>query len=207
MEVFAAACSGYASVNERLVIENRIVYWQPDVVIQLTGHNDAHWAILGRDPMHFRGYQDDYFFTLANSLLALNYDRSWPAIPAAGGKAFAIEETVARLLDNLALANFALRNSGARHFVVLQPTLSTTKKRLTPREDHWRTKESPQELAAYLHAFDRALVSQPDRPYRYRNLDDVFEAVEEDVFLDSCHFGDRGNDLIARELAELVAGR
>ena len=65
--VYTLANPAWASTHERILIENRLSEWQPDLVISLSGLNDVHWGQMGRDVMWFRTYHEHLFWSLNDS--------------------------------------------------------------------------------------------------------------------------------------------
>jgi lysophospholipase L1-like esterase len=209
-EVVTAANCAWSSTHERIVVENRLVELEPDLVIALSGHNDAFWASRGRNVLRTRIFQDDYFFALVNAALASNGGEPFPtADPGA-------EETVdpalagARLARNAGLAHHALASVGAQYLFALQPVLKLTRKALTPREGAIAALEGAHQwyarMPGYYDEFRRVL-STLERPGLH--VADATGAFDEagadvDLFVDSCHFGDRGYDALARWLLERV---
>jgi len=95
----------------------------------------------------------------------------------------------------------------------LQPNIATTGKSLSPREELVR--ESNQHGPRYNRYFQqsytviRAALARASRPLEVIDLSGVFDAspADEEIFLDSYHFGDRGNERIARALADALGPR
>src|SRR5439155_25838703 len=77
-EVITADCYGWASTNERILIENRLVELEPDVVVMLSGHNDIFWSLRGCNTQYFRGVQDSYYTFLVSALLIRNFSEELP---------------------------------------------------------------------------------------------------------------------------------
>ena len=201
-EVITAATSAWTTTHERILIENRLVELEPDLIISFSGHNDAHWGSSDFNIMWFRAYQDDYFFLLANSLLACNFGDEFPADPPGTGEPISIAQSVDRLIRNVTLAHHALQRHGTEYCFALQPIMALTNKPLTERERRMSEYVDQRGLIGRYRHYDKAL-SKLQRPrFHYWNLTGVFDSrpATEDVFIDGCHFGDRGYDLIAREL-------
>jgi lysophospholipase L1-like esterase len=203
VEVITAAASGWTSTNERIVIENRIAELQPDLVIALSGHNDAFFSSFDKNILWSRGYQDDHYFFLLNSLMACNFDDPFPDVEPGREGAVTPAKVAQRIRHNVTLAHAALRPTGARYVFALQPIIGTSKKARTPREERMAQRADQSALLPRMDAI-RSELSKLDLPgYHFIDLTDIFDAVGSDaeIFLDGCHFGDRGNDMIARALA------
>jgi lysophospholipase L1-like esterase len=204
VEVITAAASGWTSTNERIMIENRIAELEPDLVIALSGHNDAFFSSFDKNILWSRGYQDDHYFFLINTLLDCNFGEPFPDADPGKGDSVSPELMAKRLAHNLTLAHTALKPSGAKYVFALQPIIGASQKPLTAREQKMAERAAQ---AALLPRYDaiRQKLSKLDLPnYQFLDLTGCFDQLdgETDVFLDGCHFGDRGNDLIARAIAQ-----
>jgi lysophospholipase L1-like esterase len=205
-EVVTAAACAWGSTQERILIENRLIELDPDIVISFSGHNDAFWAISGRNILWFRVFQDDYFFTLVNAALAFNTAEEFPRHHPGGGSAVSAGEATQRLVRNVAFAHHALATVGADYVFALQPVLEVSKKIRTPREQRVAAAvgHTPWfvQMDSFYRDFRKALQAL-ERPRLYfADVSTVFDACDDQVelFIDTAHFGDRGNDLIARRL-------
>ena len=202
--VFTLANPAWTSTHERILIENRLSEWQPDLVISFSGLNDVHWGQMGRDVMWFRTYHDHLFWSLNDSALRLLGRGGLVDVQKTGDRPVDPPLVAARLAKNVQLATVALRMRDSPYLFVLQPSLYTTGKELSPRE----SARLNQQLQAYFrHASQElraTLGSLREEGLSFLDLTTVFDEVKEDVFLDHVHPGDRGNELIARRLAETV---
>ncbi|HSR66688.1 MAG TPA: hypothetical protein VLU25_02010 [Acidobacteriota bacterium] len=204
--VYTFASPSWSSTHERIAIENRLSEWSPDLIVSLSGNNDVYWALSGRNILWSRTHQEQYFWLMLRALHRA-YD-SWHLSDVEERQEGPVSPSlvVERLEKNVRLAEMAARMGRGRYLFVLQPTVYWTKKPLTPREAHWRKED----LAAYYEEVGPALEDLLQRLKREGLLTasaaDAFDSrpETEEVFLDSVHFGDRGNRLIAQRLAPEV---
>ena len=202
--VFTLANPAWASTHERILIENRLSEWQPDLVISFSGLNDVHWGQMGRDVMWFRTYHDHLFWSLNDSALRLLGRGGLVDVQETGVRPVEPPLVAARLAKNVQLATVALSMRDSPYLFVLQPSLYTTGKELSPRESARLNRQSQ---AYFQHASQEIrdrVGSLREKGLLFLDLTPVFDEVEQDVFLDNVHPGDRGNELIARRLAETV---
>ncbi len=208
VEVFTAANPGWASTHERIWIVNRLAGWEPDLVISLSGTNDVHWAVSGRNVLWFWNYYEKN----RNRFLERLHRMLGEPSPVAETPRVAVSpETVAeRLARNIRLAAAGLEGTGARYLFVLQPTWAVTKKALSPREVALGATPPPGYDAGFDDFFRAAYATivprldALDAPgLRIASATGIFDSlpVETEIFLDRYHFGDRGNRLIAAFLA------
>lgn len=211
-EVVTAAGCGWASSQERVLVENRLAEMAPDLVVALSGHNDAFWNLhWQKNTEWFRGIQDHYYFTLANALLSSNFREEFPARLSGADEAPSAEATRDRLRRNVELSTLALRSAGAEYCFALQPIQSTTRKTRTRREDEMANHpgggpkdQDQKQFTAYYTEFRNALGSLKTPGYSFFDLTGIFDrdGADEDLFIDRCHFGDRGYDRIARAIRD-----
>lgn len=203
-EVVTAAACAWTTTHERILIENRLVELEPDLVVSLSGHNDAYWGAEDRNVEWFRAFQDEYYYTLAHSLLACNFDEHLPAEDPSTGTRVGVAEGVERLRRNVFLAATALDAVGSDYVFALQPVLAMTKKQLTDREAKIASAHDQAGLVLRMDEFRKALRQTEFRRFHFADLTSALDSTEGDYFLDGCHFGDKGNDLIARALAQVL---
>jgi lysophospholipase L1-like esterase len=212
VEVVNAASPGWTSTQERIWITNRLSGLDPDLVVSFSGVNDVHWAARGRNVLFFRAYDDQFYWSLLQ-MLYTRLGRSFPDVVPVLGGALPPRLVAARLLENLQFTARALAPQGVPFVFVLQPNIATTGKSLSPREQ--LLKESNQHGPRYNRYFQqsyaviRAALARASRPLEVIDLSGVFDAspADEEIFLDSYHFGDRGNERIARALADALGPR
>ena len=203
-EVLTLANPSWTSTHERIVIENRLSELNPDMVIALSGSNDVHWAGAGRDIMWFRTYADQHFWELLNRARQLGGTTAMPEIIA--GPASVSPVRVAELLEkNVRLSALALGLTGARYVFVLQPALALTTKPLSVREEALRASLPPTARQNFITCYEQMnlrLASIRYDHFTYLDQSDVFAgmSLEDEIFLDSYHFGDRGNEILARAI-------
>jgi lysophospholipase L1-like esterase len=204
-EVITAAASGWASTHERILVENRLVELEPDLVVAVSGHNDAHWGCMQRNVLWFRSYQDEYYFRLANSLLSCNFNREFPGSDP-GVQPVSLEQSVQRLARNVRLTQAALATVGADYCFALQPILACSHKGRTEREKKMMKRVAEGSFQNHYSAYRQALADLRLPGYRFVDLTALFDAIDQhtDIFIDGCHFGDRGHDAIALALRDAL---
>ncbi len=207
-EVFTLACPAWASTHERIIIENRLSELEPDMIICFSGNNDVHWGQMGRNILWFRTFAEKRFFDVIRKVCSYT---DQPHMPEGteiedGGVAPAI--VAQRLVKNVRLGFCALSGQKTWYVFALQPTLPITGKSLTKREKHIlhlakKHFEGFEEYFKECYArIDVGLRSLQEEKYRYINLSGVFDGIgdQEEIFVDSYHFGDKGNEIIAQQL-------
>ena len=196
-EIFTMANPAWSSTHERIVIENRLSELQADLVISFSGNNDVHWGLYAKDIFWFRSYPDENIVNTLNTAYKLGGGESIPKVVEITSGLVAPKIVASRLLKNVKLSSFVLAESQAKYVFVLQPTLAVTAKALTEREkamvvhaDYFRQSYAQ---------IDQQLTSYRADNFEYINLAGAFDTIsnKENVFVDSYHFGDKGNEIIA----------
>jgi hypothetical protein len=212
-EVITAAAGAWSSTHERILIENRLVDLEPDIVISFSGHNDAFWSVLGRNLLWFRTFQDDYFLVLLNAVLAANRAEEFPNRDPGAGVPISPAQAAERLARNVACGHYVLATVGADYIFALQPVLELSQKVRTPREQRivdavgsyaWFI-----QMQDYYHEFRKSLRVLEQPSLGFVDTTTTFDACDGniDIFIDTAHFGDRGNDLIAQTLLGPILSR
>ena len=218
-EIVNAANPAWTSTHERILIENRLSELEPDLVVSFSGNNEAHFGYIGLHVLWFRTYSEQYFTLLLSDLLAIVGDGPFSAEGTWNPKTdepVPPDEVLRRLEKNLRLASAAMEPTGAPYVYVLQPTLAATGKELSERElahledERLVNRAAPMGSAEYFrgcYALFRERLPQLELPgFHFVDASDAFDArtSDEEIFLDSYHFGDRGNRLLAERLFELI---
>ena len=212
-EVFTMANSAWASTQERIVIENLLSELQPDLVIELAGNNDVYWGSFGRNVLWFRTYNDDLYLTLLKSAFGFAGQPSFPENTRIETQPIAPALVAERMLKNVRISAFVLAGQKADLVFVLQPTLALTNKTLTPRE--LSVSKEPARLAVrdyFRESYPliaKALSALEGEHYQFVDLTGVFDGAgaNEEIFLDTVHFGDRGNERIAEGIFQSIQKR
>lgn len=210
-EVFTLANPSWASTHERILVENRLCEMEPDMVISLSGSNDVHWAGGGRDINWFRTYADQHFWELLNQARRLAGYGPMPEVTASPVPV-PPRKVGERLERNVRLSVTALGLVGAQYVFVLQPGLAVTSKPLSSRERDLRAAlpaGAQENFDCCYSEIRRRLNDISYSNFLYLDLSDVFSRLtaSDEIFLDSYHFGDRGNEILARAIADRIEER
>jgi len=206
-ELFCAAAPAWCSAHERIAIENMVSELSPDLVVSLSGNNEAHWGWNFKNPMWFRSYAESYFWKVLKEAYNIAGER-FPDDPITDEKKPMTPERIAAILaKNTALSLSALKKAGAPFVFALQPTIAITSKTPSPREEQVLAQWHPEQIKYYKEVYShirenlRALVLDSDS-FHFLDLSAIFDdRRNESIFLDSYHFGDKGNEIIAETLA------
>lgn len=191
----------------------------PDVVVFLDGNNEVAPAFrygeagsaINQHLLSSRLSEPSLISRIAAKSLLVTRLRSFLEKPVLSRPvepdAAALCADVARLYKNLAAAVEALADGyGFRPYLFWQPMLATSGKRRSPWEESIRPPEGYREfLVTCSAAVDSAMRGRLGATYF--PLHDVFDTVTKSVFLDDYgHVTERGNDMIAHRIADILAG-
>jgi len=206
-EVFTMANPAWASTKERIVIENLLSELEPDMVIAFSGVNDVHWGAGGRNILWYRSYSDEFFLSLIKNIYKLTRQPPIPENTQIGSNPIAPAVVADRLLKNVRISLFTLSEKKIDYVFVLQPALAVTNKQLTSRE---RKGLKQQDYFRKCYGlFIEELERLHGENYQFVDLSGMFDGSgeQEEIFLDSFHFGDKGNGKIAESIFSKIKGR
>jgi hypothetical protein len=201
-EVFTMANPSWATTHERIVIENKLSEMEPDLIISLSGNNDVHWGLLGRNTLWFRSLADDYFLNLIKEVYAHSGQPDIPEVTRVKNKRIPPRLVSQRLLKNVRLITIALAQENVDYVFMLQPNLQVTEKQRTKREEEATHPHSQEYFRECYALIDKGLKGLDFDNYAFFNLSSIFDDFgnQVDVFTDMYHFGDRGNEIIAKSI-------
>ena len=208
-EVFTLACPAWASTQERILVENRVLDFDPDVLVSLSGGNDIHWGSLKQNVMNFRTYTDGFFWEIINDAYrAVGRPRFEEFIPSSPEKT-APTLVGERLERNVRLELFSLEKKQVPLLYFFQPSLGLTKKPLSAYEARSRDKfvGDDDRYFELCHRDIQSRLRRIESPlFRFIDLTGMFDGLlaTETIFIDSYHFGDKGNGKIASVMASCI---
>jgi hypothetical protein len=205
-EVFTLANPAWTSTHERIIIENRLSELAPDMVVSVSGSNDVHWAGAGHEVFWVRTYSDQHFWDLLNAARKIAGFHPMTDV-IAGPVPISPASVATRLEKNVRLSTMALALKGARYVFVLQPALAITSKPLSAREQKLRAGLLPPAIENFTKSYQEMkshLSSIRGDQFFYLDQSDAFAGLtaSDEIFLDSYHFGDRGNAIVAKKIAD-----
>jgi hypothetical protein len=208
-EVVTAALPAWASTHERILIEQRLAALAPDRIVMVSGFNDILWGTFGVDARWFFTFNDQHFLALLNQVQRRigqedlghphRFYRNDPVDCAVVAE---------RARFNVEGAVRAAQAAGADLVYVLQPSLFSTAKPLTPRELRARDK-----MAGWTDRFRQCYGALRDAMgsirlpgYRFLDLSREFGDLPatREFFIDASHFPGEGNRIVAAALAKAL---
>jgi hypothetical protein len=216
IRVVCAAVNTYCSVQERIMIENRIIRFSPDYIVMFSGRNDCYFGYTGRDIMHDQDYfnyrdiiEGDTASTLRHLISKLLYGHNkGGANTLRIDKSIKCEKVVGTLMTNLHILGNLAERCNFKLIFYLEPTLYTTRKQFSSWE-RLLLKKSETKFAGFSE-YSRMVYSMyrdtlPNdakrNGYVFVDGDKAIENEERSIFSDHVHFGDRAYRLVANHLS------
>lgn len=208
-EVINTAFPAWSTTQEKLLIQQRLLDLHPDVILMFSGNNDVHWSRDGRDVRWFYAPMDDNHVALLNELYRSSGHPEWVSPMLSSGRPIECTDVAPITARNVEEAAIAASGVKARLMFALQPNVATTAKRLTKREQQLPEMQNKPYWESCYRALRDRLRHVRARNYRLIDLSRIFGEVdgETELFVDSYHFADAGNRLVAQALADQIDWR
>ncbi|MBC8283891.1 MAG: SGNH/GDSL hydrolase family protein, partial [Nitrospinae bacterium] len=203
-EVFTMAVPAWTTTHERIIIENRLSEMDPDLIISFSGLNDVHWGFLGANIQWFSA--NNVFINITNIALGFFGKDPMPDVMDKVLERIDCDQVSYRLKKNIEIIHYTVSKKNINYIFTLQPNISVTGKKLHPMEKSHDEKNIMKGVKPYFrncyNKIDENLRNMKASNFQYVNLTKIFNSNPEDevIFLDCCHFGDRGNKIIAANI-------
>lgn len=205
-EVINAAFPAWSTTQERILIEQRLIDLQPDAIVMFSGTNDVYWSLSGRDIRWFYSYMDQNFVAILNEIhKASQQPEAVVSFPMADHPV-ACPEVGKLTARNVEMAASAAGRTRARLLFALPPTVFSTAKPLTVREQSLKSGSNETYWASCYQALRDSLSVIPAKNYQFIDLSRGFGELDPaiDVFLDNAHFSDSGAKAMAAALFDQI---
>jgi len=215
IEVINAGHDGMFSWDETESIKNKIVNYDPDLIIIYNGANDLQYSYdyiekfmsnksdFNKVEDKARGMTSFYKTLIVGNLFSKSIQKS--INESKGTKPLDTENISERisLWKNKQIENCKIGNEqGFDTLIILQPIIDIDKKPLTDFEKKAfkNVEDWPNSYQLFANEFEK-LNSFCENTVDLRN---VFEGIEEPLFYDWAHLGDKGNKIIADRIFEEI---
>jgi lysophospholipase L1-like esterase len=208
-EVVNTAFPAWTTTQEKLLIQQRLVDMHPDVVLMFSGTNDVHWTREGRDIRWFYSPLDQNYVMLLNEMYKASGHPEWTFAWPFSSRQIECSDLGRVTARNVEEAVSAVDRVQARLIFALQPNVVSTSKRLSKREQQLPEVQNKPYWDSCYQALRDGLGRISARNYQLLDLSRSFGETGDDteVFVDSYHFADLGNRLIAQALADQIDWR
>lgn len=208
-EVINAAFPAWSTTQEKLLIQQRLVNMHPDVILMFSGNNDVHWSLNGRDIRWFYSPMDQNYMLLLNEMYIASGHPEWTFASPFSSHRVECGDLALITARNIEEAAFAADRVKARLIFALQPNVISTDKRLSKREQQLPEVQNKLYWNSCYQSLRERLGSITAGNYQMLDLSRAFSEIDEskELFVDSYHFADLGNRLIAQALAGQIDWR
>ncbi len=219
IEVINAGVGGATSFHEYELIKEKLIHYNPDLIIVDDGWNDLNYPLTesneGKMPLVYQIQKqvaelDDYYKTprfidsvitfldsrISEKLHSRDMNSSDTEITDVSEKAYLWKSRWAEICKLGKENRFDV-------IVTLQPVLGAGKKPLTGWEIHALDKVHYRSIAPSYPALRNALSDLDKECARTEDLSSIFDNVNKTIFYDLGHMGDAGNSIMAEKLFEL----
>lgn len=192
--VINSAAGGWNTTEERIWIQNRITEYEPDLIISYSGHNDIGNITDVNDGLRdiFTYIHNDagYFFEALREYDSYNIkNRPFPIYRDTSREYYKDSDFPKKTIKNIQMIATYLNLTGVPYAFVLQP--------LNKKSSGMEAYPPKYEILA------RELDAKKDTSgakFLFINHSNFFDGREK-YFVDSVHFGDKGYEIIAKDLA------
>ena len=205
-EVVNTGFPAWATTQEKILVQQRLVDLHPDIVIMFSGSNDVVWSLRGRDIRSFYTQMDQNFITLFNEAHKASGHPEWAIDFPHGDQPVECGKMAVVTARNVQEVAAAAARVNARVLFALQPNILSTTKRLSKYEQRVLGMHNKSYWDSCYEALREELGRIPAGNYRLLDLSRSFGGLDEntELFIDSYHFVDAGHRLIAQDLAEQI---
>ena len=209
VKVYNASCPAWTTTQEHIWISNHIINFNPDLVIEFSGRNDAYFNIEHKSDIGFYRSMWDHLFNLLIKNIYSNSNFNTykdDIIPKNNSSKISI-----RNLDKNVRLNILLSEMyNFDYCFILQPSLAVENKTKTTFENkiYEQKKETKysEKLYKYYNSYDSVLLSlETNNRLNYYDFRDCFKDEKWQIYIDECHFGDRGNKIVAKKMAKSIS--
>ncbi len=205
--VYSGAVTGYTTAQSLLKVMRDGLILKPDVVIDLSGVNDAHEKGGYVMVSEYLQYVLGKIFSEGNSKEQFNSwsqnDRRMRSTKSCSFGLQAEQDNISRWENNIRMTNAICSEFGISYYAILQPT-STVGKSKDKVIKKFDALYLPEERIKVWHDFYLAAKDLCKKYSYIYDMSDVFENVEGAVYFDHVHYTEYGNKILAEKIFELV---
>ena len=210
-EVINAATPAWTTTQERIWISNKLINYEPNLIISLSGRNDVAFQIEnGIDILDYKSMWDHMFNLLIKNLYSTNSSLKYNDILR--DNFYSEKKIIRNFKHNISIIDFLSKQYNFKYCYILQPSISVDQKKKSNFEKEIYNERDNNDYnekfkSAYMK-LDSVLNAMESRNFYYFNFSNCFSNQKKQIYIDECHFGDRGNkivaNLIANSLVEII---
>lgn len=209
-EVINAGIPGGWSKTELELVENKIIQYQPNLILIYTGFNDLNEISkndLVEDTLFIHSIlrtiiQGDYM--TPKLLLHLYFDYNNAVHGKVEFDSSAMIEKVTTWKNNLDMICSMGKSKNYKTIIILQPLLGSGKKILSDEEKRLFIYYDSKDRSKYYELFANKLNELNANCELTLDLRNAFDSTNESIYFDNVHVGDNGNKIIASAIHERI---
>ena len=219
VEVVNGATGGHTSLEENFTVKNKILAFEPDLIIFYNGGNDVrnrnlntietllaiHAESEQKNPFKFKSYSF-YRTPFVIHKILLEPTRTWGVPDDPPINEHIIEQVPLNWKNNIAEICEIGKKENFQVLVALQPLVGAGNKTLIGDEDNAAPQNNPsmyKSLSLYPNMKNR-LAELDSICEKTADLTNIFDNVMEPLYYDELHVNDKGNEIVANKLFELT---
>ncbi len=219
VQVVNAGFPGGTSSKEVWLIKNRILEFEPDLLIIYDGYNDIHTKLkeipnfTSDDDfdiliMKSQKFFDENFLRILSSYKTL--DKITDIVTASENK-----KKLKSVNDNIQIKKISAwterwkeicqvgKGKGYEVIVTIQPILGSSDRELSNQEKSNFVKSENEKRLEVLEEYAHSLNFLEDYCYNTADLRKVFDGINSPIYTDNVHMSDFGNEIVAKEFFEI----
>lgn len=217
VEVINAGTASYASTQEQFLIRNKLLNFDPDLIIVYDGWNDSRFYYLPPTDKKIKTEPTSLFTQL---ILQIHGYRTPFILAKVAGLGWDPErdyikdksldqETTDKSIQAWKNSWVEICNLGKKHgfstLIIVQPILGTGKKPLSPDEATlYPNSEYEEGILNMMNGLAESLNELNHHCSGVADLRNVFDGISEPIYFDQGHINDLGNKIVAQRMYEIT---
>ena len=223
-KIYCGGISGYTSTQELLKFERDVISLSPDIVISYSGVNDLYMSPSENekertDRPFITKFQVQFIQQILEKLSDIHYGLPTPDIPdwEKGGRQTVFyglknkKNAASFWIDNMRMMNALSREFGIAFFSFFQPFRFNGYYTSTPTQEIIHSRRDPSCTSSLegqkLYGRKMEVDEVRRQLWQYSYITDLSElfSEESDIYYDSVHVYEKGNQLIAHRICGVIA--
>ena len=216
IEIINAGISAAFSFTEIQLLKNKILGYEPDLIIVYDGANDVVSNYPTNDYLYEEKEENSFFEEIANfvsnyrtiqvfqKFLLYSNEQEWNERLIYELKEYDIDKKAQIWENNWSEICQISKEKSFDMLITIQPMAGTSDRKLTDFERMKFIQHDNQKIINYLGVYASALEKLNRSCDNVADLRNVFDGIEGPLFYDHVHVSDRGNKIVAEKLFELT---
>jgi len=208
IEIINAGIPFADSFREVYYVKNKILEYNPDVIIIYDGWNDAFHKRIYDESIHKMENQEDNEIKFKNfpfyrTPFVINKILGETSNENSEIKQLSNQKVILNWKNNLLNLCQIGNEKGFKTFIVVQPLVGTGNKNLSPYELKYLN-SSKSNVLEIINGFTKELEILETTCSGTADFTNVLDGINEPIFYDQGHMNDQGNEIIAENLFNLI---